>query len=182
MNSNCCNNKESKCICGGSANYSSAATRISVKICPRCNKRDSSAFIETLNRLYFKAVSFGFPSCFSSEDGLIRSLLVDGKGVLVVDGKMYDGLFTLSLIERPGEFDSVLLIFYDYTNTTQPARFAGLFAVPDANLVIRNCQTNICSGKRVGPFVQNNLSEFEGDLPNKIIVFNDDGTIEEVKL
>lgn len=146
---------------------------------PDCKVKDSSVFVQS-GSVILKSTSICAPKCTSVVGG--TALSASGLAEFILSGLFFEGVFTVSLIERLGNNS---LAFFTFTgfNVGGTAISITLLAaaIPDANLSITKCNSNGCecgqSDFNVIPNV--NLSPIDPKI--KAFVHHMDGTIEEIE-
>ncbi|HHT7013332.1 hypothetical protein [Bacillus paranthracis] len=181
MRRRCCDNRGIKCECSGIVNSNSMpGVHIVADICPNCEDKDSSVFVNIVNYT-FTSKSVWLPLCVTRDNGLTRRLLVTGEGLFTMNGVVREGLFTLLLTEKPGLYDNLFFIFFDFARPSDPAAAANLL-IPGEELSVESCKTNNCMNKNVTSISSNILPEFDDPDESKLTIFHTDGNIEVIKL
>lgn len=174
--------EESKecCECSAIVNdVFSATTRFLINVCPDCEKNVSSILDQIGLTFIFSSTYIGPPRCYSAPFGTV--LAINGTATFLFQGAVYEGVFSIFIVEQPGPTDEVIRIFSGVNGAGAGINIFGRIPVPDARLSIRSCNIHNNFNGLSNPLSIPNLdiSSSEDKYFDKCIIFHPDGTTEE---
>jgi hypothetical protein len=128
------------CDCSGTANFSFADVEFMASICPSCLIEGS---VVTFNETNFSFVSNSIdrPTCILADDG--GTLATKGTGTVTIDGETIPVVFTVNLVDGPGENDdATTFIATGFDEMGEPVVFSLVaIGLPEENVTVTDCNS-----------------------------------------
>lgn len=168
-----CKNQQQTCQCSGRLNFQAGDVIANANICPNCNPYGSSLSFTGFGD--FNPTFIGPPQCMSTTEGTI--LVVTGFGTIIDGSSTYQGTFSLTLFELPGNSDAFSFTFSGIDQNGNLMAALILSIAPDEDISI-----DFCSFDPQVPFVPSNISsqlqQIRDGLNNGRIVIIRNGDVE----